>query len=52
MKAVESYGLRGTLDHIKRTGSFPRWGRVASSNMSEAYTIFGFKVWYTNGYIH
>jgi hypothetical protein len=24
MKAVESYGLRGTLDHIKRTGSFPR----------------------------
>jgi hypothetical protein len=24
MKAVESYGLRGTLDHIKRTGFFPR----------------------------
>jgi hypothetical protein len=24
MKAVDSYGLRGTLDHIKRTGSFPR----------------------------
>jgi hypothetical protein len=24
MKAVERYGLRGTLDHIKRTGSFPR----------------------------
>ncbi|KAM0872771.1 hypothetical protein ACQ4PT_038503 [Festuca glaucescens] len=24
MKAVENYGLRGTLDHIKRTGFFPR----------------------------
>jgi hypothetical protein len=24
MKAVERYGLRGTLDQIKRTGTFPR----------------------------
>lgn len=24
MQAVERYGLRGTLDHIKRTGFFPR----------------------------